>query len=143
MTYFVICTTMVSRLMKRWLLQVKKNEERHRSLNELILLRIKIRERKKIRKKERKEQIKSTFFYCGYFVIQAWNENVLDYFAWATTTEGDSQPLYKLGPFDRIWLVDLNYSCNICTLQSHRKFNQFKKTGVDIKKRLIFWDTLK
>ena len=40
----------------------KKNEERHRSLNELILLKIKIRERKKIRKKERKEQIKSTFF---------------------------------------------------------------------------------
>ena len=56
MTYFVICTTMVSRLMKRWLLQVKKNEERHRSLNELILLKIKIRERKKIRKKERKKR---------------------------------------------------------------------------------------
>ena len=43
-------------------LQVKKNEERHRSLNELILLKIEIRERKKIRKKERKEQTKSTFF---------------------------------------------------------------------------------
>ena len=40
----------------------KKNEERHRSLNELILLKIEIRERKKIRKKERKEQTKSTFF---------------------------------------------------------------------------------
>ena len=36
----------------------KKNEERHRSLNELILLKIEIRERKK----ERKEQTKSTFF---------------------------------------------------------------------------------
>lgn len=37
-------------------LQVKKNEERHRSLNELILLKIEIRERKKIRKKERKKE---------------------------------------------------------------------------------------